>query len=138
MKQDIVARLIYASWAFTLAMMAMWSPCTPEAFMVRNDGAAGSVIALMTGLLGLVIMLDARFNDLLRVPRLMTWAQCNRHWLYMLAAFCYVVPLFHQSAQRLEGGDLFGYLSMAAFGPVLSFREVMAKRRAHKEAPCAN
>jgi hypothetical protein len=128
MKNDALARLIYAYFAVYIAVSAFTSPCSATSVMLTRDGFWGYAVTAGTAVLALVVAADVAINDWLPERYIFHWAQARRHWLYATAAACYVTPLFAASAYFVNAAQFFFYVGMALFGLVLGYRETQAKR----------
>ncbi|MFL9895916.1 hypothetical protein [Paraburkholderia sp. RL17-381-BIF-C] len=128
MKTDALARLIYAYLAVYIAVAAFTAPCSATSVMLTRDGFWGYALMAGTAVLALVVAADVAINDWLPERYIFHWAQARRHWLYAIAAACYVTPLFAASAYFVNAAQVFFYVGMALFGLVLGYRETQAKR----------
>ena len=128
MKNDALARFIYAYLAIYIAASAFDAPCSATSVMLTRDGFWGYVVTTGTVVLALVVAADVAINDWLPERYIFQWAQRHRHWLYAIAATCYVTPLFAASAYFVNAAQVFFYVGMALFGLVLGYRETQAKR----------
>lgn len=128
MKNDALARFIYAYLAVYIAVSAFTAPCSATSVMLTRDGFWGYAVTAGTAVLALVVAADVAINDWLPARYIFHWAQVRRHWLYATAAACYVTPLFAASAYFVNAAQFFFYLGMALFGLVLGYRETQAKR----------
>jgi hypothetical protein len=128
MKNDALARLIYAYLAVYIAVSAFTSPCSATSVMLTRDGFWGYAVTTGTAVLAVVVAADVAINDWLPERYIFRWAQARRHWLYATAAACYVTPLFAASAYFVNAAQFFFYVGMALFGLVLGYRETQAKR----------
>ena len=128
MKNDALARFIYAYLAVYIAVSAYTSPCSATSVMLTRDGFWGYAVTAGTAVLALVVAADVAINDWLPERYIFHWAQARRHWLYATAAACYVTPLFAASAYFVNAAQFFFYVGMALFGLVLGYRETQAKR----------
>ncbi|CAE6692541.1 hypothetical protein [Paraburkholderia nemoris] len=128
MKNDALARFIYAYLAIYIAVSAFTSPCSATSVMLTRDGFWGYAVTTGTAALALVVAADVAINDWLPERYIFRWAQARRHWLYATAAACYVTPLFAASAYFVNAAQFFFYVGMALFGLVLGYRETQAKR----------
>ncbi|MFL9860802.1 hypothetical protein PQR72_34560 [Paraburkholderia madseniana] len=128
MKNDALARFIYAYLAVYIAVSAFTSPCSATSVMLTRDGVWGYAVTTGTAALALVVAADVAINDWLPERYIFHWAQARRHWLYATAAACYVTPLFAASAYFVNTAQFFFYVGMALFGLVLGYRETQAKR----------
>ncbi|SEC01842.1 hypothetical protein SAMN02787142_0728 [Burkholderia sp. WP9] len=128
MKTDALARLIYAYLAVYIAVAAFTAPCSATSVMLTSDGFWGYAVTAGTAVLALVVVADVAINDWLPERYIFRWAQARRHWLYAIAAACYITPLFAASAYFVNAAQFFFYVGMALFGLVLGYRETQAKR----------
>jgi hypothetical protein len=128
MKTDALARFIYAYLAVYIAVSAYTAPCSATSVMLTRDGFWGYAVTAGTAVLALVVAADVAINDWLPERYIFRWAQARRHWLYAIAAACYVTPLFAASAYFVNAAQVFFYVGMALFGLVLGYRETQAKR----------
>ncbi|MFM0407443.1 hypothetical protein [Paraburkholderia dipogonis] len=128
MKNDALARFIYAYLAVYIAVSAFTVPCSATSVMLTRDGFWGYAVTAGTAALALVVAADVAINDWLPERYIFRWAQARRHWLYAIAAACYVTPLFAASAYFVNAAQVFFYVGMALFGLVLGYRETQAKR----------
>lgn len=128
MKNDALARFIYAYLAVYIAVSAFTAPCSATSVMLTRDGFWGYAVTAGTAVLALVVAADVAINDWLPERYIFHWAQARRHWLYAIAAACYVTPLFAASAYFVNAAQVFFYVGMALFGLVLGYRETQAKR----------
>jgi hypothetical protein len=128
MKRDVLARLIYAYLAVYIAVSAFTAPCSATSVMLTRDGFWGYAVTAGTAVLALVVAADVAINDWLPERYIFRWAQARRHWLYAIAAACYITPLFAASAYFVNAAQFFFYVGMALFGLVLGYRETQAKR----------
>ncbi|ACD15602.1 hypothetical protein [Paraburkholderia phytofirmans] len=128
MKNDALARFIYAYLAVYIAVSAFTAPCPATSVMLTRDGFWGYAVTAGTAVLALVVAADVAINDWLPERYIFYWAQARRHWLYAVAAACYVTPLFAASAYFVNAAQVFFYVGMALFGLVLGYRETQAKR----------
>lgn len=128
MKNDALARFIYAYLAVYIAVSAFTAPCSATSVMLTRDGFWGYAVTTGTAALALVVAADVAVNDWLPERYIFHWAQARRHWLYATAAACYVTPLFAASAYFVNAAQFFFYVGMALFGLVLGYRETQAKR----------
>ncbi|MFM0391190.1 hypothetical protein [Paraburkholderia phytofirmans] len=128
MKNDALARFIYAYLAVYIAVSAFTAPCSATSVMLTRDGFWGYAVTAGTAVLALVVAADVAVNDWLPERYIFRWAQARRHWLYAIAAACYVTPLFAASAYFVNAAQVFFYVGMALFGLVLGYRETQAKR----------
>ncbi|WP_168793032.1 hypothetical protein [Paraburkholderia aromaticivorans] len=128
MKNDAFARLIYAYLAVYIAVSAFTAPCSATSVMLTRDGFWGYAVTAGTAALAVVVAADVAINDWLPERYIFHWAQACRHWLFAIAAACYVTPLFAASAYFVNAAQVFFYVGMALFGLVLGYRETQAKR----------
>jgi hypothetical protein len=128
MKNDAVARLIYAYMAVYIAVSAFAAPCSATSVMLVRNGFWGYAVTCCTGALAVVVAADVAINDWLPDKYVFHWAQTRRHWLYVLTAAAYVTPIFAASAYFVNVAQFIFYIGMASFGLVLGYREAQAKR----------
>jgi hypothetical protein len=128
MKNDVLARLLYAYMAAYIAVSAFAAPCSATSVMLVRDGFWGYAVTCGTGALAVVIALDVAINDWLPDRYVFHWAKAHRHWLYAITAGAYVTPLFAASAYVVNAAQFIFYIGMALFGLVLGYREAQAKR----------
>lgn len=128
MKTDALARFIYAYLAVYIAVSAYTAPCSATSVMLTRDGFWGYAVTAGTAVLALVVAADVAINDWLPERYIFHWARARRHWLYAIAAACYVTPLFAASAYFVNAAQFFFCVGMALFGLLLGYRETQAKR----------
>jgi hypothetical protein len=128
MKNDALARFIYAYLALYVALSAFTAPCSATSVMLTRDGLWGYAVTGGTAGLALVLSADVAINDWLPEKYVFRWAQARRHWLYATTAVCYVTPIFAASAYFINAAQLIFYVGMALFGLVLGYRETQVKR----------
>jgi hypothetical protein len=128
MKNDALARLIYAYMAIYIAVSAFAAPCSATSVMLTRDGFWGYVVTTGTAVLALSSAADVAINDWLPDRYIFHWAQTRRHWLYATTAACYVTPIFAASAYFINAAQVVFYVGMALFGLLLGYRETQAKR----------
>jgi hypothetical protein len=128
MKNDALARLIYAYMAIYIAVSAFAAPCSATSVMLTHDGFWGYVVTTGTAVLALVVVADVAINDWLPDRYIFHWARTRRHWLYATTAACYVTPIFAASAYFINAAQVVFYVGMALFGLLLGYRETQAKR----------
>ncbi|MEJ0003476.1 MAG: hypothetical protein WDN30_07875 [Pararobbsia sp.] len=128
MKDDAIARLVYALAAIYIAVSSFAAPCPAALLMFSRDGFWGYAAAAGTAALAVVVVADVATNDWLPERFMFRWVRGRRHWLYASTAGCYVTPLFAASAYVVDAAHFSFYVGMALFGLVLGYRETRANR----------
>ena len=141
MKNDALARLLYAYMAVYIAVSAFAAPCSATSVMLVRDGFWGYAVTCGTGALAAVIAIDVAINDWLPDKYVFHWAKARRHWLYVVTAGAYVTPLFaasaHWTSAVVNAAQFVFYIGMASFGLVLGYREAHAWRETKRRITCA-
>src|SRR5471032_1003659 len=130
MKNDAIARLIYAYMAVYIAVSAFAAPCSATSVMLVCNGFWGYAATCGTAGLAMVLAADVAINDWLPDKYVFHWSHAGRHWMYVMTAAAYVTPIFAESAYFVNAAQFILYIGMASFGLVLGYREAQAYREA--------
>lgn len=88
----VLYRLSMCSLGLVLWIIAEIEPRSMTAQFA--DSRAGGFLIAMTGILGIIGMIDVLINDIL--PERFTWAyaRTHRHFVLVALAFCYIASLY--------------------------------------------
>lgn len=133
MRNDALARILYAFMALHMAVSACFAPGPVWSAMLARDGAWGYAVVVGAAAVAVVIAVDVAINDWLPARFVWGWTRRRRHYLYAVTAACYVTPLFAATAYVRGAAQFVFYVGMALFGLVLGYRE----SKSEKEVMCA-
>jgi hypothetical protein len=89
----------------------------------------------MMAAVAVTLIADLIVNDVLPSRFAWQWSERHRHGLYVVVAFCYLVPPFvYAPVMGNAWHEYLFYIAMAAFGLVLAFRDQFQKR--HRGIVC--
>ncbi|MEX3614280.1 MAG: hypothetical protein VB141_11125 [Burkholderia gladioli] len=127
--RDLVARVMYAFMAINVVIRGFSGACSLTGLMVESRGISGTLLGVVLAGVALVLLADLIINDVMPQRYAWAWPERYRHWLYVVAAFCYLPPPFVYAP--LIGNawtEYLFYVAMAGFGLVLAFRDQFEKR----------
>ncbi|WP_186078685.1 hypothetical protein [Burkholderia gladioli] len=127
--RDLVARLLYAFMAVNVVIRGFTGACSLTGLMVESPGVQGDSLAGLMIAVALLLLADLALNDILPRRFAWRWSERHRHSLYVVVAFCYLVPPFvYAPMMGSAWSEYVFYIAMAAFGLLLAFRDQFEKR----------
>lgn len=124
---DFIARLSFTT--YTLVVIVL-STLTNNWVAVVSRYSGGSVYTVLLQLAGFLLLVDLVINDLMPERFVFQWGLRWRHWVYPIVSFAFTSILFiaEQTYKSVPLDALAVYGSMAVFGVLLSFRNLLSER----------
>lgn len=133
---DMIARLMLAGDAIYIVLAAKTSPDSVPQLMLELDWFGGVTVIGAICTCAFLILADVVVNDWLPARFVFRWARNNRRWIYFATAWLCMLPAFSATTVGLtRPSSTFLYLSMAAAGIAMGFRDALSIRRSR--AQCA-
>lgn len=124
---DFFARLGFTTWSLVVVVLAACHSNSIPAVTMEHGGWLFTLLLLVAGAL---LLIDIVVNDLMPDRYIFAWGLKWRHWVYPLASFSYASHLFvaEHVFKSVQISTLLFYGSMAVFGLILSFRNLLHVR----------
>lgn len=131
--RDIVARWIYGHFTIYIALSASIAPDGISWLVLHLAGPLiGQAAICVTGTIAILVIADVLINDVMPERYRFEWIRHQRHWLYTISAFLFLVPVFAAAKYHVSAiPQVWLFVGMAGWGLVLAYREAFRRR-----SPC--